>query len=180
MLPNLTLLEMTALPRVTALTPYLAHCRSLCVLHLDTEQLVSPPPQEAQRGTHVIMAYLRCRLRGSTPYRHVRLVLVGAPESGKTTLFNQFLKGGGRGERDDPQGMKETTFDYPPKSKARKDQPKVTFHLVDFAGDAMYRSVHQCFLTSRTVYLCLWNVTNGKESLKQVGVRVTSLCWVCV
>ena len=158
---------MKALPRVTTLTPYLAHCRSLCVLHLDTDQLVSPPHSEAQRGTHVIMAYLRCRLRGSTPYRHIRLVLVGVPESGKTSLFKQFLKGSSKGELTDAR-MKETTFDYPPKTKTRREQPKVTFHVVDFAGNEIYRSVHKCFMTFRTVYLCLWNVTEGKDSLKQV------------
>ncbi len=159
---------MKALPRVTTLTPYLAHCRSLCVLHLDTEQLVSPPHSEAQRGTHVVMAYLRCRLRGSTPYRHARLVLLGVPGSGKTTLFKQFLKGNSKDEPSSPTaaGMKETTFDYPPK-RSRKSNPKVTFHVVDFAGDKVYRSVHKCFMTFRTVYMCLWNVTDGKESLKQ-------------
>ena len=166
-LPNLTLLEMKALPRLTTITPYLAHCRSLCVLHLDTEGLVSPSPQEAQRGTRVIMAYLRCRLHGSTPYRHVRLVLIGSPESGKTTLFNLFMKSEVKGDSMAPH-MEVGTFDYPPRMKSRKERPRVTFHVIDFAGDEIYRSIHKCFLTYRTVYLCLWNVANGKESLKQV------------
>lgn len=161
---------MKALPRVTTLTPYLAHARSLCILQLDTEQLVSPPPTEAQRGTHVIMAYLRCRLRGSSPYRHVRLVLVGVPESGKTTLFKQFLKGGSKFESDGR--MRETAFDYPPKLKTRRDQPRVTFHVVDFAGNEILRSVHKCFMTFRTVYLCLWNITDGKDSLKRVSTTL--------
>ncbi len=166
-LPSLTLLEMRGLPRVTRLTPHLAHCRSLCLLQLDTQHLISPPPNQAQQGTRNILAYLRCQLRGSTPYRHMKLVIVGEKGSGKSTLFRQFVRGNSSGNNAD-SAMEMASFDFPSRIRVRRDRPRITFHVIDFAGDDIYRCTHNCFLTYRTIYLCLWNVTGGKGSLERL------------
>ena len=166
MLPSLTLLDMQGLPHVTRLTPHLAHCRSLCVLHLDTDHLLSPPPDLAQKGTRSILTYLRCQLRGSTPYRHIKLVIVGDKGSGKTTLFRQFVRGGTSPVS--PPNMDVAAFDFPSRLKVRKDRPRITFHVIDFGGDEIYRCTHNCFLTYRTIYLCLWSTTDGKASLQRL------------
>ena len=155
---------MKGLPRLTHLTPYLAHCRSLCLLTLDTNHLISPPPNQAQKGTRNILTYLRCQLRGSTPYRHIKLVIVGEKGVGKTTLFRQFLRGSGRPSVTSPN-MDMATFEYPSRIKLRKDRSRITFHVIDFSGDEVYRCTHNCFLTYRSIYLCLWNTTGGKDSL---------------
>ena len=139
-LPSLTLLEAVGLPKLTTLTPYLAHCRFLCVLRVDTSILVSPPPEEANRGTRIIMAYLRCKLRGSTPYRRVRLVLMGETGSGKSTLFKQLI--GSKASNGTPlPHMEMATLEFPSRLRVRRDKPRVTFHLIDFAGSEIYRSV---------------------------------------
>ncbi len=164
MLPSLTLLEMKGLPRLTHLSPHLSHCRSLCLLQLDTGHLISPPPDQAAKGTRNILTYLRCQLRGSTPYRHIKLVIVGEKGTGKTTLFRQFVKGNSKGGANSPN-MDVAAFEYPSRIWVRKERPRVTFHVIDFAGDEVYRCTHNCFLTYRTIYLCLWNTNGGKESL---------------
>ena len=166
MLPSLTLLEMKGLPHVTRLTPHLAHCRSLCVIHLDTDHLLSPPPNLAKKGTRSILTYLRCQLRGSTPYRHIKLVIVGDKGAGKTTLFRQFVRGGTR--QGSTPNMEVAAFDFPTRLKVRRDRPRITFHVIDFAGDEIYRCTHNCFLTYRTIYLCVWNMVNGKASLQRL------------
>ena len=113
------------------------------------------------------MAYLRCRLRGSTPYRHIKLVLVGEKGTGKTILFNQFLGSSSRGDGSTPH-MDTAKFDYPQRSRVKKDRPRVTFHVVDFAGDHIYSCIHKCFLTNRSIYLCTWDATDGKEGLRKL------------
>lgn len=167
MLPSLTLLQMKGLPRVTHLTPHLTHCRSLCLVQLDTAHLISPPPDQAQRGTRNILAYLRCQLRGSTPYRHIKLVIVGEKGAGKSTLFRQLVRGNAHGS----SNMDVATFEYPSRIRMRlmhRDKPRITFHVIDFAGDEVYRCTHNCFLTYRSIYLCLWNLADGKESLQRL------------
>ena len=169
LLPHLTLLEMQGLPKLVRVSPYLSHCRFLCVLKLDTEGLISPPAEEAQRGTRAIMAYLRCKLRGSTPYRHVKLVLVGESGTGKTALFSQLLgsKAGGSGGTHTPH-IDTASFEFPTKGKTNKEKPRITFHVIDFAGNEIYQCTHQCFLTYRSIYLCLWDLTEGQEGLRRL------------
>ena len=164
LLPHLTLLEMQNLPKLTTITPHLSHCRFLCIVKVDVDNLVSPPPEEAQRGTRAIMAYLRCKLKGCTPYRHVRMVLIGEHGSGKSTLFTHLMGWKPNGGPVMPH-MEVASFKFQPKGRLTKD-PKLTFHVMKFAGDDVYRCTHQCFLTHRSIYLCLWDVTKGEEGLR--------------
>ena len=165
---------MQNLPNLASLTPYLAHCRNLCVIRIDTDNLVSPPPHEARKGTRVIMAYLRCRLRGSTPYKHVKVVLIGERGSGKSTIFNQIM---GQAPRVDGVGphMDVATVEYPPRAKTTRDRPRVTLHMIDFAGNAIYQCTHKCFLTYRSVFVCVWDVTDGKEGLQRLTPWLRSI-----
>lgn len=45
--------------------------------------------------------------------------------------------------------------------------PCQTFHFRcwDFAGQEDYYATHQCFLSSRSLYLLVWDVTDGKEGV---------------
>ena len=173
-LPNLTLFEMQNLPNLTTITPYLAHCRNLCILRVDADNLVSPPPQEARRGSRVIMAYLRCRLRGSMPYKHVKVVLIGERGSGKSTIFNQIMGHAPKTDGARPH-MDVTTVEYPPRAKVMKDRPRVTLHVINFAGDAIYQCTHKCFLTYRSVFVCVWDVTEGKKGLQALTPWLRSI-----
>ena len=167
LLHHLTLLEMQGLPRLLRISPYLSHCRFLCVVKVDTEGLISPPPEEAQRGTRAIMAYLRCKLRGSTPYRHVKLVLVGESGTGKTTVFSQLLGSKASSGTHTPH-IDTASFEFPGKGRTGKGKPRITFHVMDFAGSEIYQCTHQCFLTYRSIYLCLWDLTEGEEGLRRL------------
>ena len=181
LLPNLSLLEIRNVPRLTSLTPYLAHCRSLCLLKLDVERLVSPPAREvAGSGTRGIMAYLRCQLRGSSPYRHLKIVLLGARGVGKTTLFSQLARLKSFSltapSHTTHSHMELATLEFRGNSSGREDgkkpsrfRPKITFHLIDFASEEVFQSFHQCFLTHRTLFLCLWDTARGPESLSSLG-----------
>lgn len=191
-LPNLTLLEMTNLPKLTSLTPYLAHCRNLCILKIDIHRLVSPPAREVlHSGTVGIMAYLRCQLRGSTPYRHLKLVLIGANGSGKTTLFSQLVRIKSQpltmSSPSSKTHMELATFEYRGEhrssgrsskeggkgKKQEKYRPKITFQVINFVSEEVFQSIYQCFLTHRTLFLCLWDTTKGIESLQSL------VPWLC-
>ena len=161
LLPNLSILEMTGLPSLTTLTPYLSHCRFMCVLKVDKERLKSPPPEVVLEGTRTVMAYLRCKLRGSSPYRHVKVIVMGDKGSGKSTLFAQMVNSKNKGGGD---AIQEGTTVYPPKSQ-RRDRPKTTFHVVQLASDEVLSCTHSCFLTYRSIFVCLWNVTEGRAAL---------------
>lgn len=164
LLPHLTLLNLSHLPHLTSLTPHLSRCRYLCVLTVDTETLLSPPPEVSQRGTRAILAFLRCKLRGCLPYRHIKLVLMGDSGTGKTSVFNRLL---GQKPGSDPArpSMDVASFTWRQRQRG-SDAAKITFHVIDFSGSKSHQCVHRCFLTYRSIYLVLWNVTEGKDGLR--------------
>ena len=66
---------------------------------------------------------------------------------------------------------------------------KKTFHfsIWDFAGEEEYYATHQCFLSKRSLYLLVWNVTEGdagvadlKPWLNNISVRAPDSCIIVV
>ena len=97
----------------------------------------------------------------------MKVVLIGQRGSGKSTIFNQILGRSPRVEGGGPH-MDVATVEYPSRAKAMKDRPRVTLHVVNFAGDAIYQCTHKCFLTYRSVFVCVWDVTEGKKGLQSL------------
>ena len=54
------------------------------------------------------------------------------------------------------------------KSDVDKYRPKISFHLIDFTSEDVFQSIHHCFLTHRSLFLCLWDTAKGIESLKSL------------
>ena len=45
----------------------------------------------------------------------------------------------------------------------------VTFYTWDFGGQEEYYVTHQCFLSTRSLYLVVWDVEKGEEGIDQLG-----------
>ena len=45
----------------------------------------------------------------------------------------------------------------------------VTFFTWDFGGQEEYYVTHQCFLSTRSLYLVVWDVERGEEGIEQLG-----------
>ena len=41
----------------------------------------------------------------------------------------------------------------------------VTFSMWDLAGQEVYYATHQCFLSRNTLYLVVWNMTEGEQGI---------------
>lgn len=61
----------------------------------------------------------------------------------------------------------------------------VTFSMWDLAGQEVYYATHQCFLSRNTLYLLVWNMTEGEQGidylrpwLLNVQVNGTSLAFL--
>lgn len=97
--------------------------------------------------------------------------------------------------RDVPAGVNISTVgivvsDWTYYKKVRETQTSlksITFMTWDFGGQEEYYATHQCFLSRRSLYLVVWNVTHfiqGAEELKpwllNIQVRVfTCMCSNC-
>lgn len=60
----------------------------------------------------------------------------------------------------------------PPRGKRKtgnKSMRSVTFYTWDFGGQEEYYVTHQCFLSTRSLYLVVWNVMEGETGIDQLG-----------
>ena len=163
-LPNLALLNIQSLPKLKQLPHQLAIWNNLAIIRVDLENITSPPPSVCQQGSQAIIAYLRCQLRGSLHYRHMRLMLLGKEGVGKTSTFKQLVTE--RASRQRTRSSMEVAF-YEYRSNLSGKNCKVTYHLIDFEEHST-TAVYKCFLTQRCVYLCLWNAAEGKSGLESL------------
>ena len=44
----------------------------------------------------------------------------------------------------------------------------ITFMTWDFGGQEEYYATHQCFLSRRSLYLVVWNVTHGLKGAEEI------------
>jgi len=94
--------------------------------------------------------------------RTVKLVLLGEPKSGKTTLL-EALRGNPRPCDDGRQetiGVNVLTIEKP----HPMDNQPIYLSAWDFAGQHIEHATHQFFLTENALYLILWNARQGTES----------------
>ena len=93
----------------------------------------------------------------------MKLMLVGCAERGKTTLVATL-------QREKYQDMERTVgvdvseWKYQP----RYGKPTFQFSIWDFGGQKEYYSTHQCFLSKRSMYLLVFNLTHSDRGVQEM------------
>ena len=123
-------------------------------------RLVSPPPEITSSGTQSVLTFLRARREGASRQWVSKLLVVGEGGVGKTSLIKAVL-----GEQHDPaeattHGIRisDLTLQHPAHSDVQ-----MKLSTWDFGGQQIYHATHQFFLTSRSLFLLLWNSRLGWE-----------------
>jgi len=148
---------------ITMLPPELGRLESLKELKLERLELVDPPPEVVEQGTEAVLAYLREQLEDERPVWQSKLILVGQGGVGKTQLLKSLLGG-------EFETQSETTWgvDVVPLTLKHPEQADVTMALNcwDFGGQEIYHATHQFFLTTRSLFLLVWNARHDWEQGK--------------
>ena len=55
------------------------------------------------------------------------------------------------------------------KRRSLKAMKSVTFYTWDFGGQEEYYVTHQCFLSTRSLYLAVWDVEEGEAGIEGLG-----------
>ena len=165
-LPHLALLNLRGLPKLTILPQELGYWESLSIIQLEAERMISPPANICVQRSQAILAYLRCQLKGSAHYRHMKIMVLGSNVSGKTTIFKGLINSK-KATGVTSSAMDIANYDF--RGEVNGGQHiKITYHLMDFSHQAMEYVVYQCFLVKRCVYLVVFNVQEGKEGLRKI------------
>ena len=104
----------------------------------------------------------------SVPYHCMKLMFIGGPGRGKTSLLQCVLKGGPlnkklRQSSLSTLGVQVIDWKYTHRSGD-------SYHLKcwDFAGQEDFYSTHQCFLTPRSVYVLVYDFNRGLSELDSI------------
>jgi Leucine-rich repeat (LRR) protein len=125
----------------------------------------NPLPEDllaaATRGPQSLFEYLdAARLRAAHP-RTVRLMLLGEPASGKTTLVEALS---GNSNPCDPQRPETIGVNVRRvEKKSPADGRPLYLATWDFAGQHMEYATHQFFLKAGGIYLILWKARLGSD-----------------
>ena len=158
-------LELNHNPDILNLPVEMGRLTSLVLLNLDGLNDINDPPKNLRHSAKLCVTYLNQKLRSTRGYYRMKLILVGRQEMGKTTLVRR-LQGKEVRETDNEStvGIDVSEWRFSP----RIGKQNFTFNIWDFGGQEEYYATHQCFLTNRSLYLLLWNITHGEEGIREL------------
>ena len=178
---RLTVLNIANNSEIVALPSELGRLKNLLILNLNGLNDLNDPPKSVRGSTGDCIRYLNSRLRGARGYYRMKLMLVGKQAMGKTTLVARLHNR--EVGNDSTIGVDVSEWKYTPAYNKRSFH----FSIWDFAGQEEYYATHQCFLSNHSLYLLVWNVTEGeagvadlKPWLNNISVRAPNSCVIVV
>jgi internalin A len=150
--------------RLTTIPEQLSQLGKLYRLSLDNNPLPEELLAAKRQGLPSFFRYLKSITKKKVYPRTVKLVFLGEPKSGKTTLL-EALKGNPQpcdSDRKETLGVNVVSIE---KSHPTDHKP-MYLSAWDFAGQHIEHATHQFFLTENAIYLVLWNARQGAVSGK--------------
>lgn len=165
--------------QISALPQELANLHPSVRINASGNPLPKAILQLAERSG-ALLTYLRsvshsneCR---SYSEREAKLLVVGDPNVGKTSLVASILKERFVPNRPTTHGISVRHIDF---ERSDGNADRITLHTWDFGGQDAYRITHQLFYSDQCLYLLVWNPRDSKpesvrEWIKQIVSRTSN------
>ena len=149
-------------PAVKEISSDVLRLRSLTELDVAGQPITTPPAEVVKEGLNAIKDYWRQRADAGTDYLcEAKLLIVGEPGAGKTTLAHKLLNPDYAldSAQASTEGIDVLRWQFPAAVRPKDGGPAraltSTFgvNIWDFGGQEIYHSTHQFFLTRRSVYV---------------------------
>jgi hypothetical protein len=176
---------------IEELRPTMGLLENLTTLHIDGNRLTYPSAEVVAGGLEAITTYFLDQLRGNVPCYRVKLIIVGSENVGKTSVLRQLrtvrkrsLTSSASHHQPMPNlstdGIKIDDWTMNMQFETRDDAGRVTavnrqdvlMSVWDFAGQNIYGTTHQFFLSTRALYIVAWNM---EQPLEQSALEY----WLC-
>ena len=178
---TLHMLDLSDNPKIHTLPAEMGRLSNLTRLHLKNLKDLSDPPRNVQGDTRDCIRYLNSKLRCPKGFYHMKLMLVGHANCGKTTLVAR-LQGKDCGD-ESTVGVDISQWRLKPTS----DKQTYTFSIWDFSGKEEYFSIDQCFFFQCSLYLLLFNLKEGDKGVQElrpwlnnIALRAPKSCIIIV
>ena len=162
---------------IATLPVEMGRLNQLTSLNLTGLKDLNDPPKNLHKDPGHCIRYLTSKLRSTKGFFKMKLMLVGQANRGKTTLVAR-LQGKECGN-ESTVGVDVSEWWYRP----GLGRNKFHFSIWDFGGQEEYYSTHQCFLSQRSLYLLLFNLTHGENGVKElkpwlnnIAIRAPNSC----
>ncbi|XP_068131196.1 leucine-rich repeat serine/threonine-protein kinase 1 isoform X2 [Hyperolius riggenbachi] len=167
-LKSLTELYLGNNPGIKELPPELGQLSSLWQLDLEDLNITNLPAEIRKEGPVTILAYLRAQLRKAERCRLVKMIIVGPPRQGKSTLFEVLQMGKVSQQMQGDSTVRTTRWELQKPVGIRAKVDSVEFHVWDMGGSATMSAVNQCFITDKALYIVVWNLALGEEAVSSL------------
>lgn len=148
---------------LTSLPFEIGQLNNLHTLDCSSNILSEFPPEVLAQGTQAILAYLREQLKGSSRQWISKLLVIGEGGTGKTSLLRALVGEPFSSELPTTHGLDVKVLEI---THPHDSDVVMQLNAWDFGGQEIYHATHQFFLTSRSLFLLVWNARLGYEQGK--------------
>lgn len=138
---------------ISEVPPEITRLKKLNALDMQHNPMITPPEEVVAKGIDAIREYYRqAQQQGTDELYEAKLLLVGEPGAGKTSLAHKIL------DPDyvlQPQQPSTKGIDVSPWRFPLENGREFRVNLWDFGGQEIYHATHQYFLTRRSLYLLI-------------------------
>lgn len=143
---------------LTELPLELSELSKLEYFSIEDNSLKSPPPEIVEQGKDAVFAYLRDLKEAEEPNWKSKMLVVGEPSVGKTSLINVLRGKKFNFHEKQTHGILigDLTLCHPEREGA-----KMNLSCWDFGGQEIYRATHQFFLSEESLFILVWRPRRG-------------------
>ncbi len=124
---------------------------------LNNNPIESPPIEVIRQGKEAVKNYFEELEKGKVNLYETKLLLVGHPFVGKTSLMKRLIS-----DEYDENELSTEGIDIKSWNLKTKDDKKLKINIWDFGGQEIYHSTHQFFLSKRSIYILVWDARIDK------------------
>ncbi|XP_074522271.1 leucine-rich repeat serine/threonine-protein kinase 1 isoform X2 [Halichoeres trimaculatus] len=164
-LQSLTELYLSNNPGIRELPAELGQLSNLWQLDIGELNITNVPLDVRKEGPGSVLAFLRAQLRKAEPFRLLKMLVIGPPRQGKTTLLEALQFGRASPFTPTECSISTATWEPDKANGGKNSKDSVAFNVWDIGGQASMSTVNQCFFTDKALYLVVWNLALGEEAV---------------
>ncbi|XP_073917852.1 leucine-rich repeat serine/threonine-protein kinase 1 isoform X4 [Castor canadensis] len=151
-------------PGLRELPPELGQLGNLWQLDIEDLSITNVPAEIRKEGPKAMLSFLRAQLRRAEKCRLVKMIVMGPPRQGKSTLL-EILQTGRAPQVAHSETIRTTKWELQRPAGSRAKVESIEFNVWDIGGPASMATVNQCFFTDKALYVVVWNLALGEEAV---------------
>jgi len=115
----------------------------------------------------VIKAYIKSLTKGVVASNSVKLIFIGNPTVGKTTLVNSLINNEFDEQISSTHGIIHKSW------AVQGNKEIINVSMWDFGGQEYYHSTHRLYLTNNSIYIVVWSSDTNSEGKVNISIKPT-------